>query len=114
MNLTNIHRQSDEIFIKILQKLRIGRPLLPVDVDLLLNHPSETRNAVRLYATRDEVKRRNDEMFAKLRSKAQLYKCLDNFQWNPNHRHLESRGFKGPDGSLNALVSSFSSLNSLY
>ena len=105
MNLTHIHRQSDEVFIKILQKLRIGNPLLPADIDLLLNHHSETRNAVRLYATREEVKRKNDEMFAKLRSKAHTYKCLDNFRWNESHRNLESRGLRGPDGALITLVS---------
>jgi ATP-dependent DNA helicase PIF1 len=103
VNLTNIHRQSDEVFIKILQKLRIGHPLLPTDIHLLLNHDSETRNAIRLFATRAEVQRVNMEMFNKLRSKARTYKCLDHFRWNEKHRHLENKGMRGPDGSLNAL-----------
>jgi ATP-dependent DNA helicase PIF1 len=103
VNLTNIHRQSDEVFIKILQKLRVGHPLLPADIHLLLNHESETRNAIRLFATRAEVQRVNMEMFNRLRSKARTYKCLDHFRWNERHRHLENKGQRGPDGSMNAL-----------
>ena len=103
VNLTNIHRQSDEVFIKILQKLRVGHPLLPADIHLLLNHDSETRNAIRLFATRAEVQRVNMEMFTRLRSKAHTYNCLDHFRWNEKHRHLENKGQRGPDGSMNAL-----------
>ena len=46
----------------------MGHVLQPADTDILLNHHSETRNAIKLFATRGEVKRVNDEMFARLRS----------------------------------------------
>jgi energy-coupling factor transporter ATP-binding protein EcfA2 len=66
VNLTNIHRQSDEIFIAILQKCRLGIPLSPKDEDLLLNHDSQTGNAVRLFSTREEVRVVNKTAFNRL------------------------------------------------
>lgn len=103
INLTSIHRQSDKTFIDILQKLRIGTPLLPKDFDTLLNHHSETRNAIQLFATREEVKRVNDAKFQALRTTARTYKCVDHFKWNEKHGNLRSKGDVGPDGSLLAL-----------
>ncbi len=63
VNLTQIHRQSDKVFIGILNRLRTGVRLSPSDIDLLLNHKSETRNAIQLFATRQEVKTVNDSKF---------------------------------------------------
>ncbi|KAJ8114082.1 hypothetical protein ONZ43_g4992 [Nemania bipapillata] len=65
-HLQTIHRQSDEIFIKILQKCRIGQPLNGDDTDLLMNHPCMSGNATKLYARRDEVRRENQKRFDKL------------------------------------------------
>lgn len=82
MNLTEIHRQSDKVFIDILQKLRLGLQLPPKDVELLLHHPSQTRNAVKLFGSREEVKRLNDQKFDNLCTKARGYMANDDFQYN--------------------------------
>lgn len=103
VNLTTIHRQNDKVFIDILNKLRMGIPLPQPSIDLLLNHESQTRNAIKLFATREEVKRVNDQMFRNLPTKPRTYKCLDHFKWNEKHGNLRNKGDKGPDGSLLAL-----------
>lgn len=105
VNLTQIHRQSDMAFIKILNKLRLGVRLPHADVDLLLNHESETRNAIQLFATRAEVNRVNEERFRVLRSTERRYQCLDHFKWNDAHGNLKMKGeLKALDGSLQALA----------
>lgn len=103
IHLTKIHRQSDEIFIRILQKLRIGSELTSMDRDILLNHPSDTTNAIRLFSTHVEVKRVNDAEFARLQTRKLDFKCLDSFKWNQEHRHLEWYKRRQSDGSLAAL-----------
>jgi ATP-dependent DNA helicase PIF1 len=105
VNLTQIHRQSDRAFISILNKLRMGIRLLPPETKLMLNHESETRNAIQLFATRAEVNKVNEERFRALRSVERTYKCLDHFKWNEAHGNLRSKGeYKAPDGSLQALA----------
>jgi ATP-dependent DNA helicase PIF1 len=103
VNLTNIHRQSDAVFINILQKCRMGKTLTQKDTDLLLNHPSETRGAVKLFSTREEVRRVNMEAFNILRSRARTFRSLDYFRWNEKHRNLEFKTKRSADGSLQAL-----------
>lgn len=103
VNLTTIHRQSDRVFIDILNNLRMGIRLKPADVDLLLNHKSETRGAIRLFATRAEVKRVNDERFRALPTTARDFHCYDNFKWNEQHGNLRSKGDRGIDGTLLSL-----------
>lgn len=120
VNLTTIHRQSDKVFIDILNKLRTGKcnvsdqrrqahvapgiPLTIEDRNLLLKHDHHTRNAIMLFPTRAEVKRVNDEMFNKLRSSPHTYFCLDHFTWNEDHQHLQSKHQLTHDGrSLVAL-----------
>lgn len=105
VNLKQIHRQSDEVFIKILQKLRTGAPLLPADTELLLDHPCKTNNAVRLFSTREEVRSVNREAFLRLQSKPKPLRCLDYFSHNPNHVHLAGKDKRAPppNNSLIAL-----------
>lgn len=103
VHLTQIHRQSDQVFVKILQKFRLGTPISSEDRALLLNHPCDTKNATRLFSTLAEVKRVNDAAFARLQSSQLDFRCLDDFSWNPQHRHLERMRQRGPDGSLLAL-----------
>jgi ATP-dependent DNA helicase PIF1 len=62
--LKSIHRQSDHQFISILQKYRLDDPFTQEEVDILMTHRSVTANAVKLFSTREEVKRTNDEAFA--------------------------------------------------
>lgn len=104
VELRHIHRQSDEVFIKILQKCRVGRPFGKADESLLLDHESRTNHAVRLFSTREEVKRINDAEFNRLKTQKRCFACYDIFRWNETHRHLESKRNRNPqDGSLNAL-----------
>lgn len=104
VNLTQIHRQSDKVFIDILQKLRIGTSLTATDQDTLMNHPSDTQNAVQLFCTHAEVKRINDSEFNHLTTRKVTYTCLDTFNWNPEHRNLEFKNQRNPvDNSLTAL-----------
>lgn len=104
VNLTNIHRQSDEVFIKILQKLRIGSGLTEADRKLLLDHPCDVTDAVKLFPTRDEVRRINQTEFDKLQTTKHSYVCLDYFSLSAKHPHTQSKGRRmPPHGSLEAL-----------
>jgi len=104
VNLTNIHRQSDQVFIKILQKCRLGTLPTQEDRNILLNHESETDNAIRLFSTHDEVKEMNRSRFNELKTVKKTYTCLDGFKWNEKHRHLETKAERSPtDRSLLAL-----------
>lgn len=106
VELTHIHRQSDKVFIDILQKLRIGRQLSATDLKILLNHETKgmSANAVKLFGSRAEVDRVNFDRFTKLRTKPRTYKCLDDFRWNEKHFNLESKGRVNEDGVLLELV----------
>lgn len=104
VNLTSIHRQSDPVFIGLLEKCRQGRPFSEQEKNLLMKHPCNVKNAVQLYATRDEVKRINDGEFAKLRTKSNFFKCLDGIQLQEHHKEaLKWKATRNPDGSLAAL-----------
>ena len=105
VNLTKIHRQHDNIFIDILQKLRVGDQLTERDRNLLLDHQCDVtvHNAVRLFPTLAEVKRVNDEAFSKLASQPRLFRCLDDAQIRSHHGNLQNKGLRSGDGSLVAL-----------
>jgi len=105
VNLTNIHRQKDAKFINVLQKCRIGTSLTPKDTDLLLNHRlNKMDHAVKLFSTREEVRRVNQTEFDKLSSIKHTYTCHDYFWHNPQHPHLKWKGVRNEwDGSLKAL-----------
>lgn len=102
-HLRTIHRQNDETFIKILQKCRIGQPLTGEDTDILMNHPSKTGNATKLYARRDEVRRENKIRFDKLLSEKFSYPCLDEADLHPDHNNLEKHTWRAQDGTLSSL-----------
>ncbi|SMQ54726.1 unnamed protein product [Zymoseptoria tritici ST99CH_3D7] len=104
VNLSQIHRQSDEVFIKILQKLRVGTPLSTADRTLLLDHPCDVTNAVKLFPTREQVKRINDTEFNLLPTAKHCFTCLDHFDWNEQHGNLKFKGARDPsDDSIIAL-----------
>ncbi|KAF0320204.1 ATP-dependent DNA helicase PIF1 [Colletotrichum asianum] len=77
VHLTKIHRQQDEAFIGVLQKCRLGRFLETDDVNLLLNHESETENATELKSTKDEVAKRNKQKFDPIPGKIRKYQAID-------------------------------------
>ncbi|KAF5553625.1 atp-dependent dna helicase pif1 [Fusarium phyllophilum] len=53
-NLTEIHRQKDPVFLRMLEKCRLGFPFTENDIDLLMNHDCEVEDAPQLLCTRKE------------------------------------------------------------
>jgi ATP-dependent DNA helicase PIF1 len=91
--LTTIHRQSDQVFIRMLQKFRLGQRPSEDDIHLLLNHKCNVVNGTQLFATREEVNRTNNLALAKLKSQSHTYWCLDTFRWNhEKHPQLKAKG----------------------
>jgi ATP-dependent DNA helicase PIF1 len=93
--------------------------ILPNHAKILLNHASETENAIKLFARRDDVDRVNNENIAKLPAKPRDYKCMDHFSWKEHHQDdssLEKNTRLAADGSgtLNALVCPTSMLHTIY
>jgi len=82
----------------------LGVSLSTEERELLNNHDHDTENAVKLFSTREEVCRTNEVEFNRLTSRKFSYYTIDNFQWNPNHDHIQSKGFRYPDGTLRALA----------
>lgn len=99
VHLNTIHRQSDETFIRILQKCRIGRQLSPEDTDLLMHHECMVHHATKLFATREEVANVNRREFERLKTVNHSYWCLDEFIWQrAAHPHLGWKGMRKPAG----------------
>jgi ATP-dependent DNA helicase PIF1 len=102
--LDRIHRQHDPVFISLLNKCRLGEPFTPDEVNLLMDHETNTTGAVELYPTREEVRLVNEREFQKLATKSYPLQCRDTFVWNRIvHPHLEKKGEKHADGSLKSL-----------
>jgi ATP-dependent DNA helicase PIF1 len=103
--LKEIYRQKDPTFKKLLQKIRLGRPLRDSDLQLLANCDAKMdTHEVKLYPTREEVRKVNDEEFRKLKAPSQTYNCVDVFLWNEEkHPHLRHKGIRETDGSLKDL-----------
>ena len=105
INLTTIHRQADPVFKALLEKSRMGDPWTDSERRLLLVHPSETKDAVKLFPTRGEVKAVNDRDFTHLTTRRKDYRCFDNFEWNKEHQELQRKVIRNKDdGSLTALA----------
>ncbi|KAK8125029.1 aaa ATPase [Apiospora kogelbergensis] len=102
VNLKTIHRQNDHTFIRILNKCRIGEALTESDKRLLMDHPCKTHHATKLFATRDEVARVNQQQFEKLKAVKHTYWARDTFRWqkkrHPLLSHKAIRKAVGPDG----------------
>ncbi|CAI6335923.1 unnamed protein product [Periconia digitata] len=103
VNLTTIHRQSHKAFIAILHKMRRGIVLNPGNHNLIVYHPSDTRDAIELYTRKERVKQRNDEMFDKLPTEPQEYQCLDSHDWKPDHFEWETMGHIMKGGALSGI-----------
>lgn len=94
VELTQIHRQSDQLFISLLQKCRKGFEFTPEDIDILMNHKNKVnrRLATQLHATRAKVKEVNDAAFAKLTNVTHTFWSLDAMSLEPKHPHLAFKG----------------------
>lgn len=100
VHLRKIHRQSDEVFIKILQKCRMGERLSREDSDLLMDHKCMVHHATKLYATRNEVNEVNTREFNRLNGQKHVFWCLDEFKWQQErHPHFARKGARDPRGS---------------
>lgn len=100
-----IYRQKDPKFIKILQKCRLGFPLTDAEIDLLAKPDAVMDDgAMKIFPTREEVRRLNELESKKLKTRARRYTCEDVFIWNKRgHPHLKSKGNTDASGCLVAL-----------
>ncbi|KAJ4858244.1 PIF1-like helicase domain-containing protein [Trichoderma breve] len=72
--LKEVHRQKDPEFVRLLQKCRLGLGMNDSELDLLANCNKTTDSyAVRLFPTRDEVRKVNDAEFRRIRTPIQTY-----------------------------------------
>ena len=94
--LKRVHRQKEPVFMALLEKCRLGRPLDQGEKNLLLSHECETTGAVKLFPTRDEVGQVNDAEMAQLEGRSLKFNCLDNFFWNREDVALEYKSERGP------------------
>jgi ATP-dependent DNA helicase PIF1 len=99
VQLKTIHRQSDETFIRILQKCRMGSRLTSEETDLLMDHECMVHHATKLFATRAEVDKINEAEFTRLKGLNHIFWCYDNFFWQQDlHRNLQWKGMRKPKG----------------
>jgi ATP-dependent DNA helicase PIF1 len=106
--LDTIHRQKEAAFVDILNKLRVGAFLNRDEVSMLQNNrPKITDSAVRLYSTREEVRRENSHKFLALPTEPHEFYCLDSFHWMRGRdsatEFLHGKTKKSEDGNLIAL-----------
>lgn len=73
------------------------------DINVLINHTSETDGAIRLFPKRDDVFAYNDEQFAKLPGSTVRYKCLDHFRASARYPQYDERGIRQADSTLEIL-----------
>ena len=92
VNLNVIHRQKDAKFKALLEKRRLGIPYTVKEKWRLLDHQSETKDAVKLFPMRKEVRETNEMEFAQLPGRALTYCCVDDFAWNSGHDDLGDKG----------------------
>ena len=104
VNLKVIHRQKDVDFKRLLEKRRLGLSYSTEEESLLLEHESETKDAVRLFPKRADAKVINDKEFAQLPEPSFTCFCVDDFYWNPNHDLLEDKRDRCLEPKSHALV----------
>jgi ATP-dependent DNA helicase PIF1 len=103
INLSEIHRQSDETFIKMLQKCRLGIPFTEDDIELLVNHESEVEDAARLASTKGEAETINRGRYNEIKQLERKYKVYDDWCWNGRRKDQDDfYGRRFPDGTLMA------------
>ena len=102
INLTTIHRQKEKKFRDLLEKCRMGNSLSNEDNFLLLHHPCETKDAVRLSSLKIEVDRVNMKEFRKLSTRERTFRCVDRYNRHvKDHPDLEKT--RSEDGTLGTL-----------
>lgn len=99
--LTQNHRQRDQKFARITENVWNGRPFTTKERKLLLDHPCDVKNAVKLYCTNQDRERHNNLEFEKLKGTAHTYKCKDKFI--QRHPELAALGRSSNGRTLPAL-----------
>ena len=100
VSLTEVHRQSDPIFVGILNTLRVGGKLDKHQLSLLDGSESEVGEAIELSPVRREVDQKNGRGFEAIRGPVRAYKCQDYVHIQAKHPHLESKKQRDGDGNL--------------
>ncbi|KAF5582232.1 atp-dependent dna helicase pif1 [Fusarium pseudocircinatum] len=91
-HLKEIHRQSDQSFVKMLQKCRLGIPFSKAEEKMLLRqNPDDPkfRNVTKLFAYKKAVQAENRKSFANLPGRSTIYEAIDGFDWRQDHTELE-------------------------
>jgi ATP-dependent DNA helicase PIF1 len=104
VNLTVNHRQNEEAFVNILQKLGRGDVLSQADRHLLFNHYCEVDGATHLFSKNDAVTAMNNEEFNRLPGIPRQYRCEDDFRWDQTNMQYRDLGKKDDGRHLNALL----------
>ena len=104
VNLKVIHRQKDAVLKALLEDRRLGRPYTFDQKLLLLDHTSDTRDAVKLFPRKAEVKTINDMELAQLPGQPLTYLSLDDFYWRPEHDNLGDKRERCQEPMGHALV----------
>ncbi|KAK4194186.1 P-loop containing nucleoside triphosphate hydrolase protein [Triangularia verruculosa] len=99
VHLKTIHRQQDGMFRALLEKCRAGVPFSEDEIQILMNHESNTQDALRLLPTRWEVKQKNEAAFKRLQDTPKSYLCHDGFYWNKKHVRLRDKFRMSPSGA---------------
>ncbi|RMZ05587.1 hypothetical protein D0862_04901 [Hortaea werneckii] len=95
IELTEIHRQSDPTFIDILRTLRSGSLPSAKQRALLLDHDSDTVDAVKLFPTNREADAENEKGLAAISHPKRTFYCHDRFDWQERlHPHLKSKSYR--------------------
>ncbi|KAF5514684.1 ATP-dependent DNA helicase pfh1 [Colletotrichum fructicola] len=83
VNLTAIHRQKDEGFVRTLQNIRMGR-IDDGDLDILLQK-RETGHGACLFSRKIDVENYNDSQFKNLKGRTTEYLCADYPEAHPDN-----------------------------
>ncbi|KAI7664806.1 hypothetical protein KC319_g7367 [Hortaea werneckii] len=95
IELTEIHRQSDPAFIDILRTLRSGSLPSAKQRALLLDHDSDTVDAVKLFPTNREADAENEKGLAAISHPKRTFYCHDRFDWQERlHPHLKPKSYR--------------------
>lgn len=93
VHLKTIHRQNDQVFIRMLQKCRLGDQLTESEMSLLMNHNARVSQAIKLFCTRKEADDVNRAAFDKIKAQKYLYWARDTFIWRQiDHPSLLRKG----------------------
>ncbi|KAF5573263.1 atp-dependent dna helicase pif1 [Fusarium pseudoanthophilum] len=91
VHLKEIHRQSDQSFVRMLQKCRLGIPFSKAEEKMLLRQNPDApkfENVTKLFAYKNSVQEENRKCFESLPGGSTVYKAIDRFDWRPQHTEL--------------------------